>query len=170
MQANDINELESLISICYDKAQNTTLIRRCFSSIFFEIILIIAHNFLNFKDEIFDKRNNVFHGISESKFITVLGKILGNNVKTGKISSEEADNFLKFMRILLQLRTLVDHFGGFKEELLNLGLTYISIYDPSISSSKVIDVINLLPDNLSREALINVLKETEKYLVLLSKL
>lgn len=170
MQANDINELESLISICYDKAQNTTLIRRCFSSIFFEIILIIAHNFLNFKDEIFDKRNNVFHGISESKFITVLGKILGNNVKTGKISSEEADNFLKFMRILLQLRTLVDHFGGFKEELLNLGLTYISIYDPSISSSKVIDVTNLLPDNLSREALINVLKETEKYLVLLSKL
>jgi hypothetical protein len=34
----------TLISICYDKAHNTTLIRRCFSAIYFEIILFIALN------------------------------------------------------------------------------------------------------------------------------
>ena len=57
MQANDINRLKSLISICYDKAHNITLIRRCFYAIYFEIILFIALNSPNLIDDIFSNQN-----------------------------------------------------------------------------------------------------------------
>ena len=67
MQANDINGLKSLISICYDKAHNTTLIRRCFRAIYFEIILFIALNSPNLRDEILAIRTEHLTGSKKVK-------------------------------------------------------------------------------------------------------
>lgn len=170
---SDVSELKSLIAICYDNAQNPTLIRRCFSSLLFETILFISRKFPKLRDEIFNKRDQIFHGISESKFITILASVLKDGVKAGKIDSREADYFQGFIYILLLLRTLVDHFGGFKEELLEQGINPIRIYDPSKSSSKIVNVNswpNELPIKLSRHELVKILNEMEKYLGLLSKL
>jgi hypothetical protein len=104
MQANDINGLKSLISICYDKAHNTTLIRRCFSAIYFEIILFIALNSPNLRDEIFSNQNGTFNGIKEGKIVSILkDKVLANAVSSGKINGEEANNFLNYIRLIENL-------------------------------------------------------------------
>ncbi|MFP3203078.1 MAG: hypothetical protein RXR43_12915 [Sulfolobus sp.] len=163
MQANDINGLKSLISICYDKAHNTTLIRRCFSAIYFEIILFIALNSPNLRDEILSNQNGTFNGIKEGKIVSIL-KVLANAVISGKINGEEANNFLNYIRLIEKLRTLVDHFGGFKDELLKMGIYKIRIKD------KDLNVQQLDVEKLSREILLNLLKETEIRMTILNRL
>ncbi|MFP3189635.1 MAG: hypothetical protein RXR07_11570 [Sulfolobaceae archaeon] len=165
MQPNDINALKSLISICYDKAHNTTLIRRCFSAIYFEIILFIALNSPNLRDEIFSNQNGTFNGIKEGKIVSILkDKVLANAVSSGKINGEEANNFLNYIRLIERLRTLVDHFGGFKDELLKMGIYKIRI------KGKDLSVQQLDVERLSREILVNLLKETEILMTILNRL
>ncbi len=67
----------------------------------------------------------------------------------------EANNFLNYIRLIEKLRTLVDHFGGFKDELPKMGIYKIRI------KGKDLNVQQLDVERLSREILVNLLKETE---------
>lgn len=161
----DVKMSLTLISICYDRAQDTTLIRRCISAIYFEIILFIALNSPNLRNDIFSNQNGIFNGIKEGKIVSILkDKILADAVSSGKISGKEANDLLNFIRFIEKLRTLVDHFGGFKDELLKMGIYKIRI------KGEDLDVQQLNVDRLSREILVNLLKETEVQMTILNKL
>ncbi len=152
----DIGKIRKLITICYDKAQDQVTIRRCISSVFFEIILFIAHNFPCYKDEIFRNQNGVYNGISEKRFLNKLKIILYSR---GKGNEHDINGFLYFMRMLEFYRTLTDHFGGFENELKTLNIARIRTFEgvKNIPSKDI-------PKEISREELIKILQQAENWL------
>ena len=158
-----IADLKRLLLICYDKAHDSVTIRRCISSIFFEIVLFIAFNSPQYKDKIFRNQNGIYNGISEIQFLRELKPILYSKIKMGKnVVINDVDNFINFMEMLTFYRTLVDHFGGFRRELLNYRIYNINTFKGYID-------VNSLP-LLSREELIKILKQAENWLDFLEKL
>lgn len=132
------------------------------SSLFFEIALFITRKFPDHKDQVFRNQNGVYNGLSETRFINMLRSMLENN---GKVSSYEANDFVKFMRLLLLYRTLSDHFGGFKEELMAHNFHRIRVFEGEMVVSGA-----SIPHELSREELVKVLAEAERWLEFLWRL
>ncbi|BAB65084.1 hypothetical protein [Sulfurisphaera tokodaii] len=158
----ELENIRRLVNFCYDKAHDPVTIRRCISSLFFEIILFIADRFPCRKDELFRNQNGVYNGLSEIRFIGSLMSLLESS---NKFSLYEIDDFVKFLRLIALYRTLLDHFGGFKKELIKKNFHKIRTFEGEIDVS----TINI-PNELSRYELINILIEVERWLEFLRRL